>query len=556
MTDKFMTFAQNCEEISLTRSTNEKVKILSKYLSMLTPTSLPIVVLLFSGRIFAPQSGLLLKVAYSTIMNVLSEISDLRAKEVNRIYLKHGDLGSLVEYSLAAKLTSPLVEYLPLTLAAVYHTLTKMAEISGDRSQYMRKKILAGLLLNCTPLEGKYLTKVLTNELRIGLSEGLLIAAISKAFEVSLNSVRNAMLVTGNIAQVSLLAKKNLLETAKMRPLSPISFMLADVMYSPSEIVDYFQKDLIAEYKYDGVRAQVHIHGNKVKIFSRNLNDVTSFFPELTQGALESIEGSKKKLILDGEILAFANGKVMSFQHLQRRLHAKNLRRDGNGMVGVLYTIFDALFVDKEIINLPLFRRKTILNNLKVASPFTLAKWKLVNSKEMISDMFNKSRNMGYEGLVLKDPQSEYQIGKRGRKWIKFKKELDTLDVIIVISEYGHGKRAGMLSDYTFAVKKSEHEDQLLTMGKAYSGLTDKEITELTSELKSMAIRSNGYRIWVEPKIVLEVSFDSIQRSDRHESGYALRFPRIKAIRRDKSLRDIDNLSKVREIYLRQPHNI
>jgi DNA ligase-1 len=163
---------------------------------------------------------------------------------------------------------------------------------------------------------------------------------------------------------------------------------------------------------------------------------------------------------------------------------------------------------------------------------------------------------MGYEGLVLKDPQSEYQIGKRGRKWIKFKKELDTLDVIIVISEYGHGKRAGMLSDYTFAVKKSEHEDQLLTMGKAYSGLTDKEITELTSELKSMAIRSNGYRIWVEPKIVLEVSFDSIQRSDRHESGYALRFPRIKAIRRDKSLRDIDNLSKVHEIHLRQPHMI
>jgi DNA ligase-1 len=552
-----MTFAQKCEEISHTRSNNEKVKILSKYLSDLTPTSLPIVVLLFSGRVFAPQSGLLLKVAYSTIMNVLSEISDLNAKEVNRIYLKHGDLGSLVEYSLSAKLTNTLVAYSPLTLPVVYHTLGKMAKISGDRSQYMRKKILAGLLLNCTPLEGKYLTKVLTNELRIGLSEGLLITAMSKAFEVSLDSVRNAILVTGNITQVSLLAKKNLLETAKMRPLSPISFMLADVMYSPSEIVNYFQKDLIAEYKYDGIRAQVHIHGNKVKIFSRNLNDITSFFPELVQGsALEYIGRSKKKLILDGEILAFRNGKVMPFQHLQRRLHAKNLRRDGTESIGVLYTIFDALFISKEIINLPLIKRKKILNDLKVTGPFTLAKWKMVNSKEMISDMFCESRNMGYEGLVLKDPQSEYQIGKRGRKWVKFKKELDTLDVIIVLAEYGHGKRAGMLSDYTFAVKKSEHEDELLTIGKAYSGLSDKEITVLTSELKSMVIRTNGYRIWVEPKIVLEVSFDSIQKSNRHESGFALRFPRIKAIRRDKSLRDIDNLSKVHEIHLRQPHMI
>jgi DNA ligase 1 len=551
LTDEFKIFAQKCEEISLTKSNNEKVKILAKYLSELTSASLPIVVLLLSGRVFALESGLLLKVAYSTITSVLSEISDLRAKEVNRIYLKHGDLGSLVEYSLSQKLTKPLIDYSPLTLAGVYHTLTKIAQISGERSHSMRKKILAGLLMKCTPLEGKYLSKVLTNELRIGLSEGLLIIAISKAFEVSLDSVRNALLVTGNISQISLLAKKNLLGTAKMRPLSPISFMLADVMYSPSEIVNYFHKDLIAEYKYDGIRAQVHIHGKKVKIFSRNLNDITSFFPELVQVALDNIE--ERKMILDGEILAFKNGKVMPFQYLQRRLHTKNLTPDSIGsVVAVLYTIFDALYMDRELINIPLIQRKKILNNVKVTPPFALAKWKLVNSEGIISDMFTESRNMGYEGLVLKDPQSEYQVGKRGRKWVKFKKELDTLDVIVVMAEYGHGKRAGMLSDYTFAIKKSDYEDELWTIGKAYSGLSDKEITELTSEFQSIAVRTDGYRIWVEPKIVFEVSFDSVQKSERHESGYALRFPRIKAIRRDKSLRDIDNLGKVHDIYSRQ----
>jgi DNA ligase-1 len=550
LTDEFRKFAQKCEEISLTKSNNEKVKILAKYLSELTSASLPIVVLLLSGRVFALESGLLLKVAYSTIMSALSEISDLRAKEVNRIYLEHGDLGSLVEYSLSQKLTQPLVDHSPLTLASVYQTLTKIAQISGERSQSMRKKILAGLLMKCTPLEGKYLSKVLTNELRIGFSEGLLIIAISKAFGVSLDSVRNALLVTGNISQISLLAKKNILSTAKMQPLSPISFMLADVMYSPGEIVNYFRMDLIAEYKYDGIRAQVHIHGNKIKIFSRNLNDITSFFPELVQDALDNIKVSK--MILDGEILAFKNGKVMPFQYLQRRLHTKNVTSDSIRSVAVLYTIFDAIYIDRELINIPLIQRKEILNNVKFTPPFALAKWRLVNSEGIISDMFTESRNMGYEGLVLKDPQSEYQIGKRGRKWIKFKKELDTLDVVVVITEYGHGKRAGMLSDYTFAIKKSNYEDKLLTIGKAYSGLSDKEITELTSEFQSIAVRTDGYRIWVEPKIVLEVSFDSIQKSERHESGYALRFPRIKAIRRDKSLGDIDNLGKVLDIYSRQ----
>jgi DNA ligase 1 len=551
LTDEFITFAQKCEEISLTKSNNKKVKIFSKYLSELSSASLPIVVLLMSGRVFALESGLLLKVAYSTIMSALSDISNLKAKEVNRIYLKHGDLGSLVEYSLSQKVAKPLLDYSPLTLAGVYHTLTKIAQISGVRSQSTRRKILAGLLLKCTPLEGKYLSKVLTNELRIGLSEGLLITAISKAFGVTLDSVRNALLVTGNISQISLLAKKNMLKTAKMRPLSPISFMLADVMYSPSEIVNYFHKDLIAEYKYDGIRAQVHIHGNKVKIFSRNLNDITAFFPELVQGVLENIKESK--FILDGEILAVKNEEVMPFQYLQRRLHTKNLTSDSTGsVVGVLYTIFDALYINKELINLPLIQRKSILNNVKITRPFAIAKWRLVNSEEIISDMFSESRNIGYEGLVLKDPQSEYQIGKRGRKWIKFKKELDTLDVVVVTAEYGHGKRAGMLSDYTFAIKQSENEDKLLTIGKAYSGLSDKEIIELTSEFGSIAVRTNRYKLWVEPKIVLEVSFDSIQKSERHESGYALRFPRIKAIRRDKGLMDVDNLGKVLDIYSRQ----
>jgi DNA ligase 1 len=553
LADEFRIFAQKCEEISLTKSKNKKVNILAEYLSELTYVALPIVVLFFSGRIFPPDSRLLVKVAHSTIMNVLSSISDLKMREVNRIYLEHGDLGYLAEYSLSQKFTIPLIDHSQLTLASVYDSLTKIAGVSGQHSQTTKKKILAGLFIRCVPSEGKYLSKILTDELRIGLSEGLLVSAISKAFGVKLDTIRNALLVTGNISQISLLAKKNILDTAKMQPLTPISFMLSDVMYNPNEIVNYFSRDLIAEYKYDGIRAQVHINGNEVKVFSRNLNDVSSFFPELVQGALDNFK--KGRMIFDGEILASKNEKVLPFQYLQRRLNAKNISPDGIGSVPVIYTIFDALYIDGELINKPLIKRKKILNEMKIFPPFTLAKWRLVHSERRISELFNESKNLGYEGLILKDPQSEYQIGKRGRKWIKLKKELDdTLDVVIVMAEYGHGKRAGMLSDYTFAIKKSVDEDELVTIGKAYSGLSDREISVLTSELGSIALRKDGYRIWVEPKIVLEVSFDSIQKSKRHQSGYALRFPRIKMIRRDKSVRDIDALSKVIEICSRQKH--
>jgi DNA ligase-1 len=552
LAEEFRTFAENCETISRTRSKNEKIGILAEYLKGLSDDSLKIAVLLYSGRIFPPESRLLVNISYSTITTVLSEIAHLEKEEINRIYLQHGDLGSLAEYALSHKSVTSLIEYTPLTLTEVYASLTKVAMMAGKSSQAYRKKSLSGLFLKCSPPEGKFLSKILTGELRIGLSEGLLLASIASAFGSNLDSIQDAVLMNGNLPQISLQAKKKLLTNAKMRSLAPVSYMLADVMYSAKEIAGYFGKDLIAEYKYDGIRAQVHLSGNKIKIFSRNLNDITLYFPELAQSkSLNNIGVSE--VIFDGEILAYKNEKVLPFQYLQKRLHSKNLSTENLGSIPVIFTIFDILFIDKDCTNLSLIDRKKILSNLRIQHPFVLAKWNLVKDEETTSRLFNESKALGYEGLVLKDPESEYKIGKRGRKWVKLKTELDTLDVVIVIAEYGHGKRAGMLSDYTFAIKGPD-ESKLLTIGKAYSGLSDKEIQDLTSELKSIALNGDGYRVWVKPKIVLEVSFDSIQKSTRHESGFALRFPRIKAIRRDKGVKQIDNLDKVVQINARQIH--
>jgi DNA ligase-1 len=241
---------------------------------------------------------------------------------------------------------------------------------------------------------------------------------------------------------------------------------------------------------------------------------------------------------------------------LQRRLNTKNVTYTDTDLVPVVYIVFDILYLDEELTHLSLNKRKSILDNLKFSLPLLHADWKFAGSESSIDLLFKQSKVLGYEGLVLKDPDSEYQLGKRGKKWIKLKKELDTLDVVVTMAEYGHGKKAGTLSDYTFAVREQDGDSKLLTIGKAYSGLSEDEINELTQNIKSIAIRSDGYRIWTEPRIVLEVSFDGIQKSERHQSGYALRFPRIKRIRWDKDVNGIDSLGKVIEIYSRQDHFI
>jgi DNA ligase 1 len=258
---------------------------------------------------------------------------------------------------------------------------------------------------------------------------------------------------------------------------------------------------------------------------------------------------------LDGEIMAIRNGKPLHFQELQKRLRRKNVTGQIISEIPVVYAVFDiALINGEQTIMKPLKQRKDILSKIFFGKPIINTKHNVVNTAQEIIAMFDESRDIGYEGLVLKEPESQYHPGKRGRYWIKLKRELDTIDAVIVIAEYGHGKRAGVLSDYTFAVRDENNDNQLRIIGKAYSGLTDKEINTITKQLRSIMIKDDGYGIVVKPELILEISFDSIQKSDRHDSGFALRFPRIKNIRSDKNVTDIDTLQQVRRIYENQTY--
>src|ERR687896_798950 len=557
-TSEFSHFVEMCEKVRQTASKNAKVAAIAEYLtkpkdddgSSSSDTSLAAAALFMSGAIFPKGSGLTLNVGFNTIMRSLSEIARLEPEEIQKIYLEHGDMGALAEYVVSKRQQSPLMAQ-QLLLPDLHDQLRKIAGAVGSGAAEAKRKILTGLLINSSPLEAKYLIKIAAGELRVGVVEGLVELAVAKAFGRDVHTIRQAMLLSGDIAQVALLAKKDALSTAIMKPLVPLSFMLADVMFSAEEIEQYYNKPLICEFKYDGIRVQLHKFGGKVKMFSRKLEDVATSFPEI----VSAVSLLPTDFILDGEVLAYRGGRPLHFQELQKRLRRKAVTDHLMAEIPVVYVPYDIMYLNGQpLIARPLMDRKKLLSQIRFRGQVIDLGYRIVSTAQQIACAFKESRDAGHEGLVIKELESHYHPGKRGRHWAKLKYELDTVDAVIVIAEYGHGKRAGTLSDYTFAVRDQHDSGSLKTIGKAYSGLTDAEIAEMSDKLRSITVRDEGYRIVVRPEIVLEVAFDSIQKSDRHSSGFALRFPRIKYIRTDKTVRDIDTLEKVQRIYERQSH--
>ena len=467
--DQFSLFVETCEKIRSTTKKNEKIEIISKYIANLDETSLSIAVLFLSGRVFPIGSTMTLNIGFTTIMESLSEIAMLDIKDIQTIHLKHGDIGAIAEYAVSKKhIISLFNQQEKVSLSYLYHLFKKIASISGSGSNKTKKNILKGLLIACSPLESKYLIKIITGEMRIGSVEGLVEIALSHSFNRELKYIREAMLISGDISQVAVLAKKNTLHNVIMKPFVPVSFMLADVMFSAEEIINYYNKPLICEYKYDGIRLQMHKFDNEVRLFSRNLVDITYAFPELVKAAIKSIIitsdtrlHNNVDFILDGELIAFKNDKPLHFQELQKRLRRKNVTHDIQTEIPVYYIVYDIMyFKNNQVLKNSLLDRKNILSTISFKEPIINSSYKISDSIDQVIAIFNESKDIGHEGLVVKDPLSQYHPGKRGRYWMKLKKELDTIDAVIVIAEYGHGKRAGVLSDYTFAVIDEDKKDR------------------------------------------------------------------------------------------------
>jgi DNA ligase 1 len=538
-------FMQLADAVGATTKKLEKLRLISEFLRALSTTEASIAARFLSAHPFAGYDERTLGVGGRTLTRVIAEAAGRSGENLTTTYLKHGDLGDMAQELLAR---THLDGDLPIEEVA-----RLFEQLAAVRSQEQKAELLAKAFARANAGDVKYMVKIITGDLRIGSKESLVEEAIGKAFERPVAEVRRANMMTGDIGETLTLAAENRLSSATVRLFHPLGFMLAAPVGTADDLFEKGPDDLgtsalLVEEKYDGIRAQVHKDKNgKVRIFSRTLDEVTEF-PELVQ-PIRELPG---ELILDGEILAWRDSRPLPFTELQKRLGRKQIDMWMQYDIPVKFVAFDVLYQDGEL----LLDERLTLRKGRLAAIFANAAAALrvagsveCKSAEAVRLAFRESLAAGHEGIVAKVADSPYTPGRRGGFWFKLKEPFATLDVVVTAVEYGHGKRHKVLSDYTFAVRDGE---KLLNIGKAYSGLTDAEILEHTDFFLRHTIEDHGYRRTVEPKIVLEVAFNNIQKSSRHESGYALRFPRIVRIRNDKAASEIDTLENVARLFVRQ----
>ena len=561
-------FARVCEAVASTTKKLEKTRIVADYLRSVGAEAAPRAAQFFAGQVFPVWEERTLQLGGAQLWRALAAITGKSDAVLSAAYRRYGDMGSATAEVLED--TAPKISELRLVeleavfdrIAASPDTTSRMAEVQA-------------ILSRLSPVAGKYFVKMITGDMRIGLKESLVEEAIATAYEVPVGQVQRANMLLGDLAETTRLAIEGKLGEAQLRLFHPIGFMLASPAEDAAEAFEYFE-DARVEDKFDGIRAQAHVSGGRVRLFSRTRDDISESFPEL----IPWLAGLPVDVVLDGEILAWqfdeSGGRALPFSLLQKRLGRKRVSRTLMEEIPVAYVVFDVLHAGGElVIDEPLRVRAERLRKLfstalqanpgghageQQSSLFVAEQqeenprviyapaWE-AHSPEELDRLFEAAQKRGNEGLMIKDPESPYLPGRRGRSWLKLKRELATLDVVVTSVEYGHGKRSKVLSDYTFAVRDG---DQLLNVGKAYTGLTDVEIARMTQWFLAHTTQDHGWSREVEPKIVLEVAFNAVMESDRHASGYALRFPRIVRLREDKSPEEIDNVDRVREIFERQ----
>jgi DNA ligase-1 len=526
-------FTATANAIAATTKKLEKERILSEYLRTLDDASLERAVVFFSGSPFARKAQRAAGVGGAIIGEAVVEATGRSHDEVWAAWSKYADPGDTIAEVFPTDLSRDI------TLSELGETFDQLAATAGSGA---KTAILAELLRKVDAQGARYVVKILTGEMRIGLVEGLVESSIAKAFGRSLDAVRRANMFAGDIGAAALLAKSDALESAKMTLFHPFAFMLAQPEEVAADIFAALGDGAYADDKYDGIRAQIHCDAKEVRIYSRTLDNVTHRFPEI-ESAARKLEHS---VILDGEIVAFTD-RILPFAIIQTRLGRRKVSETLLRDAPVVFFAFDLLYLDGEaLFESPLRDRVEKLNGIISGGAIRLCDRTTIHDAQQIDDLFDAARARANEGLVVKDPLSVYTPGRRGKSWLKYKKALATLDCVVTYAQWGNGKRRAVLSDLTFAVRR---DNELVTIGKAYSGLTDAEIATMTEQFLRTTVAKHGPVHQVEPQIVLEIAFDRIQESKRHKSGYALRFPRIARIRDDKSVDQISTIDEVRRIY-------
>ena len=539
----FAEFGRVADAIAATTSKLRKRDLLARYLGELPAADLPVAATLFAGRPL-PGAADRLGLGWVQQSQALAAASGADAQALNAAYLRHSDLGDAAAELLAARQRAGKA----LTVADVDAAYRSMSDAASSEA---RIAAMAQLLARATPAEARYVGRIAARELRIGLREGLLEEAIATAFDRPIGEVRRALMLVGEPGEAAVLAREDRLATAALHLGRPIRFMLATPVADADEVMRRVGDEAWIEDKYDGIRAQLHLDDEGPRLFSRDLNDITVSFPEVVASA----SGLGHRLVIDGELVPYRAGSVLDFASLQTRLGRVNPSAELQAQVPVVLVAFDLLHLDgRDLLEVPLRERRQALEALdlpgRTGERFLFSHLASARTADEVEAQFDDARERRNEGLMVKDPDSVYQPGRRGLGWLKLKKALATLDCVVVGVEWGHGKRRGVLSDYTFAVRQTDDPDApLLTIGKAYTGLTDAEIATMTEHFKEITLRDFGRYRTVVPEVVVEIAFDRIMRSGRHKSGFAMRFPRIVRIRDDKMPAEIDTLQTAERLF-------
>lgn len=554
MSTSFKELAELCEKLEATTKRITMINLISSFLRKLKQDEIGPAVRLIIGRIFPAWSQETLEISWRTIMKIIKNLTNASSKDISEAFSKTGDPGdmakTLMEKSKAIKQVTLLQS--PLTILDVYKCFLSIANAKGPGSKKKKEGLLYGLMSRASPLEVKYIIKDILGEMRHGVSEGLMEEAIAKFSNASLEQVKRAHMLLGDLGDIAYIASTRgaqWLKKVRMRLFHPIKPMLAQPIESVKEALKEHGGKTAFEYKLDGARVQIHLKNEKVTIFSRRLTNVTRSLPDVAKLILDKIKADEA--ILEGEVIAIGEeGKPLPFQHLMRRFHrVKDIEKMVKEIPVKLY-LFDVLYFNKKMmIDEPYIKRWEYLK--EISGNIQLTPRIITSDSKEAQKFFEKSKREGHEGLVAKKLDSNYTPGIRGKKWLKIKGILDTLDLVIIAADWGYGRRHEWLSDYYLAAR-DERTGEFLVVGKTFKGLTDEEFKEMTKRLLELKIAETRGTVYVKPEIVVEVAFDEIQKSPKYESGFALRFARITRIREDKGPDEADNIEKVREIYEKQ----
>ncbi|HIH26724.1 MAG TPA: ATP-dependent DNA ligase [Methanoregulaceae archaeon] len=540
----FLEFARVCEELEGIPGRLAMIDRISRVLPDLRDDELPVFIRFIMGRIFPDWSPEKLGIGPNLLYEGVAYVAGTRKEDVVERINRTGDVGRAVEELLGKKeQTSFFAE--DLALLDVYRDLTSIAKTGGTRSQREKLRVVRRLFSNARPLEGRYLARIMLEDLRIGVGEGNVREAIARAFSVDPYLVEHAFQAKNDLGEVALLAKagEERLREVRIAPFHPVKMMLAQQGSIASAIAE--NGEMAAEYKYDGSRFQFHKEGGTCRMYSRRLEEVTDALPDIVEMLQRATDHD---VILDGEVIAIRGDRPLPFQNVLRRFRRKHDVASLREEIRMVPNVFDILYLDGgTLIGLPLSERRARLQEVVTDH---IAPQVVSDDPGEIGKMYEDALAAGHEGLMLKVPGSPYTPGVRGKNWIKVKPEVDTLDLAVIGAEWGEGKRAHVFGSFLLAC---QDEGVLIPLSKVATGFSDEQLQEMHALLADHVVSQSGKEVQFEPFLVVEAGYSEIQKSPNYAGGFALRFPRFVRIRDDKDIAEIETLESIRERYFRQP---